>query len=104
MLSHFSGIIALAVWTLVVTLFAPCQLIVIKFYAQSGPIGDFHAPVHDRHPASENHFIFLGLPRVMRIAGIAQVRGSGRHVSHPHQGNPEVIVRMHGQAQAKSLA
>ena len=51
-----------------------------------------------------HYLVTLGLPRVVRIAGIGQVRRSHRNLGHGHHRYPEVVVRVHGQTQPEGFA
>ena len=52
----------------------------------------------------DDYFIALGLPRIMRVAGVGQMRARGSGVGHDHHADTEVIVRVHRESHAEHFA
>src|SRR5579859_5275978 len=84
-LSHLRLIVALAVFAMSVTLATHSQFVLIKFHSQARTVADSNTSVYDRDPAPGDHFVFFRLPRIMRVAGIAQMRRNRGGMRHGHQ-------------------
>ena len=78
------------------------QLGVVQLHAQSRLVGQVDAPSHDGHLATHQHLVTL--PRVVGVAGLAEVLYRRGQVRHRHQADTQVRVGMHRQAQPKGLA
>src|SRR5215467_10942400 len=102
--SHFRLIIALAIAAPGITLSTACQLVAIQLHSQTRLFGNADAPIHEGNPAAHNYFVLAGLPGIVRVTGITQVRRRRGGMGHGHQGNTQVSIRMHGKTQPKTSA
>ena len=90
MLSHLGFVIAFAIKALLVTFAPPRKLIVIQIDSQSGFVGNSDRAIRNRNPPAGHDFVLCGLPRIMRVTSIGEVRGNGGCMRHCHQGDSKV--------------
>src|SRR5690349_21841865 len=101
--AHFGFVVTLAIGAFFIA-FAPSgKLIVVELDAEAGFDGNANAAVDNRNAATKHYLVFGGLPGIMGIAGVGEMGGSGGNVSHSHEGDAEVRVRMHREADAECL-
>ena len=85
MLPHFCFIISFSVRTFFETLTPAGELVVIEFDAESWFVRDADATFDNWHAATEDDFVFLGLPGIVRVARVGQVWSGCGDVGHGHQ-------------------
>src|SRR5579872_3978359 len=102
--AHFGLIIALAKRKLSVALCTSSELIPIEIDAQARLIRNADHAVGYGHATTGDYLVEFGLPRIMRVAGMSQMRRGGRGVGHYHHADAEVVVGMHRNAESKYFA
>ncbi len=75
--------------------------VAVEFDAEPGGVGDRHPAAVERQPFGED---VLGLPGVVRVAGVVEVRDGGRDMGHGGEADAEVGVGVHGDPDAERAA
>jgi len=90
--AHFGFVIAFAIGAFLIAFAAAGKLIVIKFHAEAGFVGNADAAIDDWNAAAEYDFVLGGLPGVMGVAGVSEMRRRSGNVGHCHERYAEVRV------------
>src|SRR5713101_5071568 len=104
MLAHLRSIVALAVSARGVALAAASELVVVQLNTQAGLVSDSNAAIDDGHAATGDDLVGIRLPGVVGVARVGQMRRGGGGVSHSHERNAKMGVRVHGESQPKGAA
>src|SRR2546422_5087880 len=72
-LSHFRLVIALAVGDLAIALAPARKLSVVEIYSQARPVWNPHGAVGEGNAPTAYDFVLGRLPRVVRVAGVAEM-------------------------------
>lgn len=104
MLAHLGGVVAPAVWDLSIPLFEAGDLVPVEFGAEARTGRHPHGAVHKAHAAAGEDFVRGVLPGVVGVAGEGHGGGGTTGVGHDEEAQAEVVVGVHGEAEAEPMA
>ncbi len=104
MFAHFGGVVAAAVWDLLIPLLEAGDLVPVDLGAEAGTVRHAHGAVFKLDAARGEDFVGRVLPGVVGVAG-ERHRGRGAAgMGHDEQAQAEVVVGVHREAEAEPVA